>query len=125
MGIAERITAAFDHKGSSAKTCVTSMSARIGFIKTLSAASHMTSTHSQSVCDRQMKDVWQTAPPMGMSATGQKRTSLWQQLVRKTLHAAGHRYLDSGDKAPGRAWLGRDHLDPKNEDGSDHDGDNG
>jgi len=52
------------------------------------------------------------------------RTSLWQQLVRKILHAAGHRYLDGGNKAPGRAWLGRDHLDPDNEDGR-HDKGNG
>jgi hypothetical protein len=57
-------------------------------------------------------------------AFGVKRTSMWQQLVRKILHAAGHRYLDGGDKAPGRAWLGRDHLDPDNEDGR-HDKGNG
>jgi hypothetical protein len=60
-----------------------------------------------------------------MSAKGHKRTSLWQQLVRKTLHAAGHRCLDGGEMAPGRAWLGRDHLDPNNEDGRDHDKDSG
>ena len=59
-----------------------------------------------------------------MSA-GQKQTSLWQELVRKTLHAAGHRCLDGGEMTPGRAWLGRDHLDPNNEDGRDHDEDNG
>src|SRR5262249_49842454 len=49
----------------------------------------------------------------------------WQQLVRKTLHAAGHRCLDTGEIAPGRAWLGRDHLGPNNEEGRDHDEDNG
>ena len=65
------------------------------------------------------------AVQLGMSAMGQKRTSLWQQLVRKTLHAAGRRYLDGCEIAPGRAWLGRDHLDPNNEDGRDHDKGNG
>ena len=55
----------------------------------------------------------------------QERTSPWQQLIRKTLHAAGHRCLDGGEIAPERAWLGRDHLDPNNEDGRDHDEDNG
>jgi len=60
-----------------------------------------------------------------MSAMGQKRTSLGQQLVRKTLHAAGRGCLDGGEIAPGRAWLGRDHLDPNNEDGRDRDEDNG
>ena len=60
-----------------------------------------------------------------MSALGQKQTSLWQQFVRKTLHAAGDRCLDGGEIAPGRAWLGRDHLDPNNEDGRDYDEDNG
>ena len=60
-----------------------------------------------------------------MSAKCQKRTSLWQQLVRKTLHAAGHRCLDGGEIAPGRAWLGCDHLDPNDEDGRDYDEDNG
>jgi hypothetical protein len=43
----------------------------------------------------------------------------------KTLHAAGHRCFDGGEIAPERAWLGRDHLDPNNEDGRDHDEDNG
>ena len=62
---------------------------------------------------------------LGMSAKGQKRTSLWQQLVRKTLHAAGHRYLDTGEIAPGQAWLRCDHLGPNNEKGRDHDEDNG
>ena len=52
-------------------------------------------------------------------------TLLWQQLVRKTLHAAGHRCLDGGEIAPGRARLGRDHLDPNNENGRDHDNGNG
>ena len=33
--------------------------------------------------------------------------------------------LDSGGIAPERAWLGRDHLDPNNEDGRDCDEDNG
>ena len=51
--------------------------------------------------------------------------SLWQQLIRKTLHAAGHRRLDRGEIAPGRAWLGRDHLDPNNEDDRDYDEDIG
>jgi|RhiMetStandDraft_8_1073273.scaffolds.fasta_scaffold12259_1 hypothetical protein len=60
-----------------------------------------------------------------MSAKGHKRTSLWQQLVRKALHAAWHRCLDGGEIAPGRAWLGGDHLDPNNEDGRDHDKGNG
>src|SRR5262249_6660905 len=55
----------------------------------------------------------------------QRRTSLWKQLVRKTLHTAGHRYLDGGEIVPGRAWLGRYHLDPNNEDGRDHDKGNG
>jgi hypothetical protein len=59
------------------------------------------------------------------SALGHKRTSLWKQLVRKTLHAAGHRCLDRGEIAPGRAWLGRDHLGPNNEEGRDRDEDNG
>ena len=60
-----------------------------------------------------------------MSALGHKRTSLWKQLVRKTLHVAGHRCLDRGEIAPGRAWLGRDHLGPNNEEGRDRDEDNG
>src|SRR5262249_9523753 len=55
----------------------------------------------------------------------QKRTSLWQQLVRKIFHAAGHCCLDRGEIAPGRAWLGRDYLGPNNEEGRDHDEDNG
>src|SRR5262244_4598603 len=42
------------------------------------------------------------AVQLGVSAKGQKRTSLWQQLVRKTLHAAGRRYLDGCEIAPGR-----------------------
>ena len=37
----------------------------------------------------------------------------------------GHRYLDGGQIASGRAWLGLDQLDPNNEDGCDHDRDNG
>jgi hypothetical protein len=59
------------------------------------------------------------------SAMGQQQTSLRQQLVRKTLHAAGHGCLDSGEIAPGQAWLGCDHLRPDNEEGGDHDEDNG
>ena len=60
-----------------------------------------------------------------MSASDPKRTSLWQQFIRKTIHAAGHRCLDGGEIALERAWLGRDHLDSNNEDGRDHDEDNG
>src|SRR5262249_18007445 len=61
----------------------------------------------------------------GMFALGQKRISLWQQLVRETLHAAGHRCLDTGEIIPGQAWLGCDHLGPNNEERRDHDEDNG
>src|SRR5262245_24250000 len=49
------------------------------------------------------------------------RTSLWEQLVWKTLHATGHRYLERGEIIPRRARLGCDHLGPKNEEGRDHD----
>ena len=56
----------------------------------------------------------------GMSALGQEWTSLWKQLVRKTLHPTGHGYLDGCEIAPRRAWFGRDHLDPDNKDGRDH-----
>ena len=34
-------------------------------------------------------------------------------------------YLDGGEIVPGRAWLGRYHLDSNNEDGRDHDKGNG
>ena len=61
----------------------------------------------------------------GMSALGHKRTSLWQQLVRETLHAAGHRRLDTGEITSGQAWLGCDDVGPNNEERSDHDKDNG
>ena len=33
--------------------------------------------------------------------------------------------VDGGEIAPERAGLGSDHLDPNNEDGRDHDEDNG
>src|SRR5262245_13104386 len=60
-----------------------------------------------------------------MSALGQKRTSLWQQLVRKALHAVGHGGFDTGEIVPGHAWLGCDNLGPHNEEGRNHDEDNG
>jgi|SRR6516164_3802295 len=59
------------------------------------------------------------------SALGQKRTSLWQQLVWKTLHIARYCRLDGGEIAPGRAWLGRYYLGPNNQEGRDHDENNG
>ena len=62
---------------------------------------------------------------LGMYALGHKRTSLWQQLVRETLHAAGHRRLDTGEITSGQAWLGCDDLGPNNEERRDHDKDNG
>jgi len=62
---------------------------------------------------------------LGMYALGHKRTSPWQQLVRETLHAAGHRRLDTGEITSGQAWLGCDDLGPNNEERRDHDKDNG
>jgi hypothetical protein len=51
-------------------------------------------------------------------------TSLRYQLGWKTLHTAGHCYLERGKIAPGRAWCGRDHLGTKYNEGRDHDDDN-
>ena len=58
-------------------------------------------------------------------AAGKSAAEGTKTLVGELAHAARHRCFDGGEIAPERAWLGRDHLDPNNEDGRDRDEDNG
>src|SRR5262245_303803 len=87
--------------------------------------------HSQSVCGSRGEIMSALPPKADMCSAlayvcfGPKADIILAAVRSENSSSAGHRCRDTGEIAPGQAWLGCDHLGPNNEQGRDHDEDSG